>query len=50
MGPYWSITTLAGDVTQAWTKKAFDSSIDWHAKTESYNSWCVRGGHGYDAH
>lgn len=44
---YWSATTLAGDVTQAWALKA-NTAKGWRAKTESHLVWCVRGGHGHD--
>ncbi|HSB68325.1 MAG TPA: DUF1566 domain-containing protein [Candidatus Methylomirabilis sp.] len=43
---YWSATTLAQDDAQAWTMNG--TTKGWHAKTEVYRVWCVRGGQGYD--
>jgi len=45
---YWSSTTLAGNTNNAYLVGFIAGNRDNLAKTGSYYTWYVRGGHGHD--
>jgi hypothetical protein len=46
---YWTSTTYLGN-NAVWALKFMDGGSDSQNKGFAFNSWCVRGGHGYDAY
>ena len=47
---YWSSTTSAGNPDAAWFVRLASGDAQTALKIAPFRSWCVRGGHGHDAH
>ena len=45
---YWSVTTIASDLSSAWAVSFGDGFVDYGNKITGVYVWCVRGGHGHD--
>ncbi|MBI4481580.1 MAG: DUF1566 domain-containing protein [Acidobacteria bacterium] len=47
---YWSATTHPADTSLAWSRSFLNGDLVGLDKSITALTWCVRGGHGVDAH